>query len=327
MQREDTINQFLETAGWAGATRHVLAGDASNRRYDRVTFPGRPVAVLMDAPKEKGEDILPFLAIARHLSAIGLSAPEILAANADDGLILMEDLGDDLFFNVVPQNPGSEQALYAVALDALDVLHQAPIPENITSYGPEQMTDVACVACEWYGAEVPKTVLHNAMSRTLTKVDWSKQVLVLRDYHAQNLLWLPDRQGVARVGQLDFQDAQLGHPLYDAASLINDARRDLDPDVRNKLIDILASKDADHEQFYYDFATVSAQRNLRILGVFARLCIRDGKASYVDLIPRVWRNLMQDLRHPDLADLAAVVAGFTPPTDAKLADLRARCGS
>ncbi|MFT6775685.1 MAG: aminoglycoside/choline kinase family phosphotransferase [Paracoccaceae bacterium] len=152
--------------------------------------------------------------------------------------------------------------------------------------------------------------------------------LVLRDYHAENLIWLPDRAGPARVGLLDHQDALIGHPAYDLASVLEDARRDTSPTLRAAMLArYCAATGADPDTFGAAFAILAAQRNLKIVGIFARLCIRDGKPSYVDLIPRVWAHLARDLAHPALADLAQFVAAHVPPPDAPvLARLRALAG-
>ncbi|MGB0798735.1 MAG: aminoglycoside phosphotransferase family protein, partial [Planktomarina sp.] len=278
MSRNNQIIEFLNNAGCGGCQIRPLAGDASNRKYWRLTLPdGRP-AVLMDAPSESGEDIRPFLNIGQHLTNCGLAAPETYAQDPTHGFILMQDFGDGLFFDLVKSDPTQEFALYSAALDALDHLHACAAPTNVTDYGVDAMSTAAGLAAQWYGETVDQNVLPQATHDALSKLDWSSRVLVLRDYHAQNLIWCPDQHGLARVGLLDFQDAQVGHPLYDAASLLNDARRDVAPDVKSALKSRLR---AQFTNFDSVFSTISAQRNLRILGVFARLCIRDGKVGYV----------------------------------------------
>jgi hypothetical protein len=154
-------------------------------------------------------------------------------------------------------------------------------------------------------------------------------VLALRDFHAENLVWLPDRAGVARVGLLDFQDAEAGHPAYDLVSLLKDARRDLAPGLEQEMIDrFLSRTGCDPERFAAAYAALGAQRNLRILGVFARLSMHFGKPHYVDLIPRVWAHLTASLRHPALAPLARRVADDLPePTPDILASLKEQCAT
>ncbi len=330
-EREQHLQAFLKMAGWADAQRNVLAGDASNRRYDRLRHPDLGKAVLMDAPPEKGEDTRPFINIATHLRQAGLSAPEIFARDTTNGFLIIEDLGDDLFARVLEKNPGPELQLYLAATDALYTAQQAEPPANLLPYGPKEMADTALLAADWYltyAVENPPDIreefrlrIADLLHRTLT----GPPVLVQRDYHAENLLWLPDRDGDRRVGLLDFQDAMMGDAAYDLASLLKDARRDVDPSVQHQCIEhFIRVSQSDKQQFGARYAVCSAQRNLRIIGVFTRLCVRDGKGHYPDMLPRVWRNLMDDLTHPDLAEFGQWVRQVLPaPTPDIVARIKA----
>ena len=332
--RAASISAFLDGIGWGAATRRNLAGDASNRRYERLDLNGTP-AVLMDAPPDKGEDVRPFIRIGGHLKAIGLSPPEILAQDEELGFLLLEDLGDDLFARLLETDPSQELPLYLAATDALIDLHAAPLP-SAPDYGPETMSDYACLATDWYafGATGNRDTAATQTLRAamLTAFDalpaWSA-VLVLRDYHAENLLWLSERQGSARVGLLDFQDAGIGHPAYDLMSLARDARREVSPATCEAMMArYVDATGYDAEGFARACATVSAQRNLRILGVFARLSLHFGKAHYVDFIPRVWGYVQRNLDDPALAPLADVLRPALPaPTPEFLKDLKARCAT
>jgi aminoglycoside/choline kinase family phosphotransferase len=330
--RSARIATFLATSGWRDAEARPLAGDASNRRYLRLIQPDGSRAVLMDAPAERGEDVRPFLAIARHLRGLGLSAPEILAEDTEEGLLLLEDLGDALFARVLERAPEMEQPLYEAATDLLVALHRAAPPAGLASYTPALMADLAALAFDWYrpgatGAKTPEREQFRAeMETVLETLPDTDTVLIQRDYHAENLLWLPERTGVARVGLLDFQDALRGHPAYDLVSVLEDARRDVTPALAQAVIArYIDSTGTGAEAFCTAYACLGAQRNLRILGVFGRLCLRDGKAHYIDLIPRVWAHLMQDLTHPALSGIAAMVADALPPPDpAHLAALKSR---
>lgn len=333
--RSALIATFLANAGWSEARAKPLAGDASNRRYERLTL-GSNRAVLMDAPPDKGEDVRPFIQIADHLIAAGLSAPQIFAKDIKNGLLLIEDLGDDLFSRVVADDPTLELPLYLAATDALIALHKADLPQNVPDYGVKTMCDMVELASDWYlfGAtgekdEASKTALHTTMRDALNTLEPWNPVLVLRDYHAENLLWLPDRQSPANVGQLDFQDAALGHPAYDLMSLARDVRRTVSPDTRDAIIKHYANQmSLDLEAFERSCATVSAQRNLRILGVFARLSMHFGKPHYVDLLPVTWSNLWDDLTHPGLASLADTVkTTLPPPTPDLLQRLKDKCAT
>ncbi|MDO5756443.1 MAG: phosphotransferase [Rhodobacterales bacterium] len=320
---------FLAGTDWAGAETAPLAGDASNRRYMRVRQ-GEGAAVLMDAPTARGEDVRPFVAIADYLSSQGLSAPRILAKDVDRGFLLLEDLGDDLFARIIPKHPGLEDELYATAIDVLVELHRAEPPAGLASYGTELMAEMAALALDWYagGAEPGlRAEFAAAIARALDAHAACHDVLIQRDYHAENLLWLPGRSGAARVGLLDFQDALLGHRAYDLVSLLQDARRDVPHSIAVQMIArYVDAAGQDGAEFDAAYHVLGAQRNLRILGVFGRLCLRDGKAHYITLIPRVWAHLMRDLDHPAMAEAAPLIRGALPlPTPAFLEDLKARC--
>lgn len=334
MRRSD-IDAFVTEAGWQGAALTALAGDASRRRYFRLSQSGeRQSAVLMDAPPESGEDVRPFVSIARHLRSIGLGAPEILHANLEQGLLLIEDLGDDLFARVAGSRPELELMLYQNATDVLIHLHQQPPPASLATYSPQAMTEQAGLVLEWYLSGVSGTVSErdkHSFSQTILDVllqhASDADVLIQRDYHSENLLWLPDRVGLKRVGLLDFQDATRGHRMYDLVSLLQDARRDVPPDLEAKMLRRYAEgfgKTPQDDEVAY--AVLGAQRNLRIIGVFARLGLRDEKLHYLDLMPRVWDLLMRNLAHPALTDLRQMTTDLLPaPSDAIRNTLRQQC--
>jgi len=334
--RESQLLAFLASNGWQQAERVALAGDASNRRYERLTgvSAGRK-AVLMDAPPEKGEDIRPFIAIARHLKNLGLSSPEVFSADASQGFALLEDLGDTLFAKLLADTPERETELYLAATDVLLTLHAAS-PPPAPDYGPQTMVPLAGLSFQWYGFgatsrinDTGKAAMQAELAANLDALQPWQPVLVLRDYHAENLFWLADRKGPARVGLIDFQDAGIGHPAYDLISLARDARRKVEHETETRMIAHYCSRTGqDPESFGRAAAVMSAQRNLRILGVFARLSMHFGKAQYVDLIPRTWALLMEDLAHPALDRLHRIVRSNLPePTPAILETLRSKCGT
>ncbi len=342
MNREAAKRGFLEVAGWRGATLSPLAGDASNRRYERVAHGARK-AVLMDAPAERGEDIRPFLAVGDWLRSLGLSAPETYAADADLGFALLEDLGDALFARVSAAEPAREAELYAAAVDLLPAL--SPPPARLSAPGfdaPPAPYDAAVLlreamlALDWWKAgatgAAPSADLSAEFAARIGEataaVAPDRSAFALRDYHAENLLWLPDRKGAARVGLLDYQDALAGSPGYDLVSLLEDARRDTSPELREAMLARrIAATGAEPESFRAAYAALGAQRNLKIVGIFARLRLRDGKPHYLSLIPRVWDHLQRDLAHPALAPLAGFVARHIPaPTPQALARVRAGAG-
>lgn len=332
--RNTLADRFVASTDWAGAARKPLAGDASNRRYDRLHLDGK-TAVLMDAPRDKGEDIRPFVRIARFLSGLGLSAPAILAEDVENGFLLLEDLGDDLFARVIPRQPELERPLYEAATDALVHLHRATPPDDLKPYDPPVMLDMAALAWRWYlgGALTEDTtseqMFRAAFARILQTHASATTVLIQRDYHAENLLWLPDRHGPARVGLLDFQDAMKGHPAYDLVSVLQDARRDVPPAIEEAMITrYIAATGQDDTAFRAAYAVLGVQRNLRILGVFGRLCLMGGKPHYVDLIPRVWDLMLRDLNHPALSPVATLITDALPsPTPDILKRLKDKCAT
>ena len=327
MSRADAIAAFLAAAGWGAARRAPLAGDASARRYERLDRAGTP-AILMDVPPESGMRIEPFLAVGAWLRAGGFSAPAVHAADPEAGLALLEDLGDDLYVRLCAGDATREAELYAAAVDALADIQRRPLPAGAWTPPPYDraflMREVALVP-EWYipaatgGAPARALVAeYEALCEAaVATVADARDAPVLRDYHAENLLWLPARAGPARVGILDFQDMLAGHPAYDLVSLLADARRDVPDALRAAMTErYLAATGTERAPFLRAAATLSVQRNLKILGLFTRLCRRDGKPRYLAHLPRVWGNLVRDLAHPDLAPLAAFVRRHVPAPEA-----------
>jgi aminoglycoside/choline kinase family phosphotransferase len=342
--RDGTIESFLTKAGWGSATRGPLAGDASARRYERIRFQGQ-TAVLMDAPPEPGEakvgrasgysaaarlavDCRPFVAIAGYLAAKGLSAPKVYADDVPQGLLLLEDLGDDLFVRLLGETGAAkdETRLYEAAVDLLIASHAQgdgptlPLPDStpytVPRYEPSVYQIEADLLIDWYlpalrHATLPaaeRSAYHAAWAQILPLLEGERPVLVLRDFHAGNLLWLPEREGPARVGLLDFQDGLLGCAAYDLVSLLQDARRDVPPLLEERMlaryIDAAKTRAGfDEARFRLAYAILGAQRNAKIVGIFTRLSRRDGKPVCLRHLPRVWRYLTADLAHPALAPL------------------------
>lgn len=325
--RSSRVATFLEIAGWGHAAREPLAGDASQRRYERLRLVGKRSAVLMlDRPHGDGS-VEAFLQMAQHLHELGFSAPEVIAEDRHQGLVLLEDLGDMIFKTIIDADPDLEPSLYRCAIDLLVELAGASVA-GLPSYAAPEMAELADLAWTWYAMQPGDSPYKSALLDELATACEGGQALILRDYHAENLIWLPERSGIRRVGLLDFQDARLGPPLYDVVSLLTDARRDVRKALREEMMArYVRSLRLDPELSRRTAAILSVQRNLRILGVFARLCIRDGKPRYLAMLRRVWAYLQVDMEHPSLARLSDLVRKALPHPDQSHIDrLGSRCG-
>ena len=304
---------FLERAGWGGADVVPLAGDASFRRYFRV-LRGDTRAVLMDAPPPH-EDPRPFLQVATWLSGHGFAAPTILASDLDHGLVLLEDFGDDRMRERLDADPASEAQIYREVVDLLAQLHRAPVAA-VAPYSRDVLHREAALFVDWYGPAVGLRVdgaaYRSAWDAAFDRFDHAGPVTVLRDCHAENIMLRDGRPGLARLGLLDFQDALAGHPAYDLVSLLQDARRDVAPEIEAAMLAhyrTIAQPAADFDAAY---AVLGAQRNAKILGIFTRLWKRDGKSRYLQFLPRVWTYLERDLAHPACVEIAKWFASNVP---------------
>ncbi len=330
--RDAQKTAFLADAGWAGATVQFLAGDASDRSYDRVGQ-GELTAILMDAPPGKGDDPALFVTIASHLESIGLSPPRVLASDLAAGFLLLEDLGDDIFARLIPTQPALETPLYTAATDVLVHLQSHPALPGLPDLSAQEWAAAAAIAPDWYsfaisGSRADTGAFIPTLADALLAHADGPRCMILRDYHAENLLWLPGRNGIRRVGLLDFQLGQMGQTGYDLVSLLQDARRDVPLALEIAMIERFArATGADSARFCASYATLGAQRALRILGIFARLCLVAAKPRYVAMMPRVWAQLQRNLAHPALASLADICERLIPePTPARMERIIAQCG-
>ncbi|MEC3861598.1 phosphotransferase [Mesobacterium sp. TK19101] len=293
-----------------------MTPDASSRTYTRLCK-GEDTAVVMQDPDG---DVALFARLSRHLSALGLSAPRIIAEAPQDGLLLIEDLGDDLFARLCETDPALEPTLYDTAVDVLIALHRAKPPAGLTVATPSLLAQMIDPAFDFYAARAGQTpsqtdrrALQAALKDALDSHASVADVMILRDYHAENLLWLPQRTGTACAGLLDFQDALIGHRAYDLVSLLQDARRDVTGPVTDRAIRRFADRTGTPEDtLRAACAVLGVQRNLRILGIFARLAVLRGKPGYLGLIPRVWGHIDRSLHHPALSSVAPLIAKYLP---------------
>lgn len=298
------LEAFLAAAGWAEAVIEPLAGDASFRRYFRIRR-GDKSAMLMDAPPPE-EDPQPFLRAAKWLDANGLRAPHILAEDGLRGLVLLEDFGEVRMREYLDQWPDDERAVYTAAIDTLVDLHRLP-PGPFRDYSLAEYQREAKLLVDWY---CPAQNLYvdgpgyAAAWEAVFSPMLPRQrpgVVVMRDYHAENVMLLG---ALEKQGLLDFQDALVGHPAYDLVSLLQDARRDVAPELEAEMFDYYVRQTGAGPDFLADYARLGAQRNAKIVGIFVRLWKRDGKPRYLDYIPRVWALLERDLAHPALEPVA-----------------------
>lgn len=325
--RRGLMEDFVARSGWRGAELRPLAGDASFRRYERVHLDGRQ-AVLMDAPPDK-EDIAPFVKVARYLESLGFSAPRILAEDSRNGFLLLEDLGDDSYTRVLQSaSQDEEDSLYREAVALLAELHSHNKAHgaglDVPLYDFDALMREVTLFSGWYlpavagGKEAAAPLASEFLAiweAILQRHQLSNDVVVLRDYHADNLLWLPQRKGTQRVGLLDFQDALIGHPAYDLVSLLEDARRDVAAQtVESALSHYVELSGCDREELMAAYALLGAQRNAKIIGIFVRLGVRDGKTHYTRYLPRVWQHFERDLQHPALHPLREWVERHIPAT-------------
>jgi aminoglycoside/choline kinase family phosphotransferase len=306
MKPPESAGEFLAACGWADARIEPLAGDASFRRYFRVILDDGRQAVLMDAPPPH-EDPRPFISVAEWLVSVGLSAPEILARDLERGLLLLDDFGDDRLREALDLSPERERGLYELATDVLVHLHAHPPMPGLPVHGLSQWLDELMLFTDWYcpavGLDVDRDAWRAAWTEVLEPVagDGLGPVTVLRDYHAENIMLVSGREGVGHFGLLDFQDALAGHPAYDLASVLEDARRDVPVELERAMLDRYIAATGQDETFERAYWALAAQRNTRILGVFTRLWKRDGKPGYRRFQPRMWGLLERDLSHMVLA--------------------------
>jgi aminoglycoside/choline kinase family phosphotransferase len=313
-ERSDSIDRFLSATDWRNAERWPLQSDASFRHYVRLDGGPRP-ALLMDAPPPQ-ENARAFTKVARHLSSLGLSTPDIFVANEEDGLLIIEDFGDQTYTRLLAAG-ADEAGLYELATDVLIALHRAARATDldVPVYGDARLVDAASLLLDWYfpavtGHEAAEAVVaefKDAWREVLPLRHGAPDTLALRDFHIDNLMLIAERPGVRRCGLLDFQDASIAPSSYDFISLVEDARRDVAPELRRAMTQryLDAFPDLDQAAFEESMAVVAAQRHTRVIGVFTRLWRRDGKPQYLRHIPRVWRLLEANLGHPSLAPLRA----------------------
>jgi N-acetylmuramate 1-kinase len=352
LERNAVIEHFIRSSAWRDTTRYFLEGDASFRRYEILEGGGGPRAVLMDMPARPdgppvkdgkpysavahlAEDIRAVIAINAHLVGLGYSAPKVFVSDWSHGLAIIEDLGSRVYGRMRLAGENMREPMTAAVAVLADMAarswpEQVPVDglqqHLVPPYEPQAQLIEVDLLPTWFwpylhGIEVPAEA-HAQFTRCWEEVlplaVATPPVWTLRDYHSPNLLWLPERRGLQRVGLIDTQDCVRGHPAYDLASLLQDARVDVEADEELVLFEDYCQLRAgdpafDRQQFTAAYAILGAQRATKILGIFARLSKRDGKHGYLKHLPRVSRYLERNLQHPVLAGLKYWHARYLPP--------------
>lgn len=339
VRRTLAIRDFLSEAGYAKAERRHLTGDASVRGYEHV-HQGEERLVLMDSPKQKpgpivangryyqqiahiAEDVKPFVALSQHLRERGFCAPAILHQDLAQGLLLIEDLGSEGILDAQGA-PIAERYLESVA--CLAKLHSQPYTRNIAldkgethsvpDFDRDAMQIEVSLLTDWYlpwkrgnaATDGERADYRAVWDRLIDSLASAERNLLLRDFHSPNIIWQPRETGIARVGIIDFQDAMIGPTAYDVASLMQDARVDVPPELAERTmahyLALRAESDAfEAEAFLRDWHVMAAQRNCKLAGIWVRLMQRDGKPGYMKHMPRTFRHLEAALSHPALGPL------------------------
>ncbi len=302
-----------------------MAGDLSARKYARLTQPDGSRAILMDADHCLDPSTPAFLAMTDWLSARGLSVPEVFAAQEDQGLLLLEDFGDEKLTGLVQRNPKLRRDYYPLVIEALIVVRNA-IPAALERPSAAQMAEATIVADQWYPGADQSALLQfrGVLEAALADLLASKPTVSLRDFHTDNVIWLEGREGVRKVGILDYQDAILTHPAYDLMSLLTDARVTVSRALRAEMIGHYARQTNDAvEDVALAVAVLGAQRNLRILGIFARAARQHGKTQHVNSLPRVYEYLSECLSHAQFSGRCPELQIMLPePTTELIAGLQ-----
>lgn len=338
-ERERQRFEFIASSGWGDANIESFPGDASSRQYFRLTR-SDDIAVLMDAPRGAeapaepegatiaerkalgynalarlaGPEPAAFACLSNELAIRGFSAPKILAADLEAGLLLLEDFGSTVYAKVIENDPAMEAPLYEAAVECLAEIYRSSFPAKLSyktapwrvrDYDETALLTETHLFLDWYAVDKGAQISDEGLAewdmiwRHLFRVLPSHfPGLALRDFHAENLFWLPERESVSRVGLIDFQDALFAHPAYDLVSFLEDARRDVTKGLVDPLISQFCeqAKIADEPVFRRAYAVLGAQRSAKILGIFVRLAERDGKPSYRELIPRVHAHFVGHLK-------------------------------
>jgi aminoglycoside/choline kinase family phosphotransferase len=315
-KRDLALMDFLNATGWSNAERIPLRQDASKRRYFRITSGNRKSAIVMDIPPDASEKPDDIIRLTNFLGSIHLGAPEIYDVDLKNGFLIVEDLGESRFADEFLIRPDLQEPRYNAAIDMLAFLQSHQPEFDLPRGDPHTLSNMVdplfkhyCLCDLDFGQ---KQSLIGDFRNILERVWGEDMVISLRDCHAENLIWANNNSGLAQVGIIDFQDAFMTHPIYDVVSLLCDVRRDIDPQLREQLIDRYVDQSKrSKETVLAAFHAISVQRNLRILGVFGQLA-QNGRTHYLEWAPRAWSFVNNGLNHPSLEPIAQRIRDIVP---------------
>ena len=318
-ERKELLSKFLITNKISSIGMNLIESDASFRKYYRIK--GNKFLV-MDAPHEKGESVQSFKRIDKILIGMGISAPVIYNIDEDNGYILLEDLGDEKFSQIL--NKKNEHKLYQIAVNVLAHIYIESKKKEfnlreISDYSINLLIEESNLFCDWYMQEHCKIELtggeksnyQQILKKIYNQLELNSSSLVLRDYHVDNLILLKDRKGINQVGVIDFQDAVIGSNAYDLVSLLEDVRRPITIELKNKLIkEYVNVTECDLKKLIQEMKFFSIQRNLKIIGIFSRLKYRDQKPQYMKLINSSWNFINLHLKESNFIELKSWILNY-----------------
>jgi aminoglycoside/choline kinase family phosphotransferase len=311
------ITEFLEANGISRLSIEPIKQDASNRRYFRIN--NKKNTLLMDSPLIDNNNY-EFIKISEHLDTIGLSAPKIINKDYINGLFLIEDFGN-LTFNEAIKNNISEELLYKNAVQCLSKIHKSDHPKNIPIYNNKYLLAELSLFTEWFFKEIDVELNNSAIikwekvwDKALIEINKGNNKLVLRDFHADNLFWLPNRENIKRIGLIDFQDALIGHEAYDISSLLEDVRRNVSAKTKEIVMQefIKINNIENEKQFYQNYKVLTAQRNAKIVGIFIRLARRDNKKNYLELVNKAMNIFLSSAKDANLEEVLQWIEYYIP---------------
>ena len=321
---DERVRSFLESSGWASAEVTKVAGDLSARKYFRLRK-GSNTAILMECASENDQSLPKFVMLSNWLRSLGLTAPEIYASDTQGGLAVMQDFGDSKLTTLIANDPDIQKPSYEDIVDTLITIRNADPPDGLATPSAQDFCDATTLADTWYPGAASQALdaIRAKLETVLEETHKITATVSLRDFHADNIIWLGDNPPAQRAGLLDFQDAILTHPAYDLMSLLTDARTDVSKELSEHITQLYCRRTGDDvAETSEAIAALGVQRNLRILGIFTSAAKRDAKPHHLPALPRVYAHLMTCASHPALSSFATTLRAALPePTPDYLAEI------